>query len=147
MRPVVALAALVVLARTVRAETVPVGAFLTSSSQLSAWMSGRNAEVRAAGERTVQAQEEAGQSRVLPNPTLGIEVGSLPVGETNPPGLSFSDTSHFSFSLTELVEIGKRGPRIRGADLRARAAGEQARAALVDRVSDARAALGKTAWL
>jgi cobalt-zinc-cadmium efflux system outer membrane protein len=147
MRVVVLLASTIMVARPVRAETVPVGALLSSSSQLTAWMSGRNAEVRAAGERAVQAGEEAGQSRVLPNPTLGIEVGALTVGETNPPGLGFNDTSHFSFGLTVLVELGKRGPRIRGAELRARAAGQEARAALVDRVSDARAALGKAAWL
>jgi cobalt-zinc-cadmium efflux system outer membrane protein len=147
MRFILILAATTVVTRPLRAETVAVGALLSSSSQLTAWMSGRNAEVRAAGERAVQAGAEAAQSRVLPNPTLGIEVGSLTVGDTNPPGLGFADTSHFSFGLTELVEIGKRGPRIRSAELRARAAGQQARAALVDRVSDARVALGRTAWL
>src|SRR5262249_40565455 len=67
---------------------------------------------------------EARQAGVLPNPTLGLTLGGVPVGETNPPGLGFSDTANFTVGLTEVVELGKRGPRVRGAELRARAAAE-----------------------
>ena len=45
MRVVVLLIGTIVVVRPLRAETVPVGALLSSSSQLTAWMSGRNAEV------------------------------------------------------------------------------------------------------
>lgn len=144
------LAALVVclsFARPLHAETATVGALLSSPPALVAWLEAHSAEVRAARLRTAQANEELGQTKVLPNPNLELGLGNIPVGTTNPPGLGFTDTVNVTVGLTEMIELGKRGPRIRGAELRARAAGEDARAALSDRAADARAALGRTAWL
>jgi cobalt-zinc-cadmium efflux system outer membrane protein len=141
------LAALCVLSRPLLAQTAPVGALLASPPALVSWLEEHSAEVHAARLRTVQAGEELGQSRVLPNPNLEIGLGNIPIGQTNPPGLGFSDTVNVNVGLTEMIEIGKRGPRIRGAKLRADAAGEDARGALIDRAADARAALGRTTWL
>jgi cobalt-zinc-cadmium efflux system outer membrane protein len=117
-----------------------------SSPRLVAWLRARSAGVRAASERTLQAQAEARQAGVLPNPTLGVEVGTVALGSTNPPGLGIDQTSHVTVGLTEVVELGKRGPRVRGAELRARAAGEDGVAALADRLGDARLALGKAVY-
>jgi len=119
---------------------------LVSSPHLVAWLRTRSAGVRAATERTHQAEAEARQAGVLPNPTLGLTLGGVPVGETNPPGLGFSDVANFTVGLTEVVELGKRGPRQRGAELRARAAAEDGVGTLADRLGDARLALGKAVY-
>ncbi len=141
------LAALCFLSRPLLAQTASVGALLSSPPALVSWLEEHSAEVRAARLRNVQASEELGQAKVLPNPNLEVGLGNIPIGQTNPPGLAFSDTVNVTVGLTEMIELGKRGPRIRGAELRAQAAGEDARAALSDRAADARAALGRTAWL
>jgi len=119
---------------------------LVSSPHLVAWLRTRSAGVRAATEKTRQAEAEARQAGVLPNPTLGLTLGGVPVGETNPPGLGFSDTANFTVGLTEVVELGKRGPRQRGANLRARAAAEDGVGTLAERLGDARLALGKAVY-
>jgi cobalt-zinc-cadmium efflux system outer membrane protein len=138
---------IVASARPLHAQPAAVDALLASPPALVSWLEEHSAEVRAARQRSVQAAEDLGQSRVLPNPALELGLGNIPLGQTNPPGLGFSDTVNFTVGLTEMIEIGKRGPRIRGAELRAQAAGEDARAALGGRAADARAALGRTAWL
>jgi len=120
---------------------------LVSSPHLVAWLRTRSAGVRAATEKTRQAEAEARQAGVLPNPTLGLTLGGVPVGETNPPGLGFSDTANFTVGLTEVVELGKRGPRQRGANLRARAAAEDGVGTLAERLGDARLALGKAVYV
>src|SRR5262249_60928018 len=76
---------------------------LVSSPHLVAWLRTRSAGVRAATERTRQAEAEARQAGVLPNPTLGLTLGRVPVGETNPPGLGFTDTANFTVPLTAPV--------------------------------------------
>jgi cobalt-zinc-cadmium efflux system outer membrane protein len=117
-----------------------------SSPRLIAWLRARSAGVLAAAERTAQADAEAEQAGVLPNPTLGLEYGTIPIGTTNPPGLGVGDTSHVTVGLTEVVELGKRGPRSRAAELRAHAAAEDALGTIADRVGDARLALGKAVY-
>src|SRR5262249_56791986 len=80
------------------------------------------------------------------NPTRALTPGGVALGETNPPGLSFSDYANFTVGLTETVEIGKRGPRTRAAQLRARAAAEDGVGTLADRLGEARLALGKAVY-
>src|SRR5215470_2976546 len=119
---------------------------LVSSPHLVAWLRTRSAGVRAATEKTRQAEAEARQAGVLPNPTLGLSLGGVPVGDTNPPGLGFSDVANFTVGLTQVVELGKRGPRVRGAEARARASKEDEVGTLADRLGDARLALGKAVY-
>lgn len=59
------------------------------------------------------AMAEAERAGLLPNPTLGLSAGTLPLGTTNPPDLASPWTSipNFNVSASVLVELGKRGPR------------------------------------
>ena len=119
---------------------------LVSSPNLVTWLRARSAGVRAATERTLQAQADARQAGVLPNPTLDLSLGGVPIGETNPPGLGISDTANFTVGLSETIELGKRGPRTRAAELRAHASAEDGVGTLADRLGDARLALGKAVY-
>src|SRR5204862_1997038 len=65
----------------------------------------------------------------------------VPGGETNPPGLGFNETAIYTVGLSETVELGKRGPRMAGAELRQRSAALQLLAAERDQLSSARFAL------
>ena len=70
------------------------------------------------------------QSRLLPNPSLNAALNDVTVGATNPPGLGFHDVAIYGVTLTQTVEIGKRGPRRRSAELRLAAGHESYRDAL-----------------
>ncbi|MBY0277313.1 TolC family protein [Candidatus Binatia bacterium] len=69
------------------------------------------ARTRVAGDRaTVE------RSALLPNPTLDASMNTIPLGVTNPPGLDKLDqVPNYAFGVSELIEIGKRGPRQRAA--------------------------------
>ena len=57
---------------------------------------------------------EAMRARILPNPQFEVGVGTLPVGQTNPPNdIGYWDVPNYNFGVSELLEIGKRGPRQR----------------------------------
>ena len=72
----------------------------------------RSPELVDARLKLTQAQSEVGRSRQLPNPSLELGVGTLPLGATNPPGLRpLVDLPNYSVGLSTLVELGKRGPR------------------------------------
>jgi cobalt-zinc-cadmium efflux system outer membrane protein len=126
-----------------REDVASVNTLLVSTPRLTAWLRARSAGVRAASERLLQAQADVRQAGVFPNPTLGLEFGTVPLGETNPPGLGVSDTAHVTVGVQETVELGKRGPRIHGAELRAQAAAEDGVGTLADRLGDARLALAR----
>ena len=101
----------------------------------------------AAGTRVRQAEATVAQAHLVPNPTLSASAGDYAVGETNPPGLTFSDTAIYTTALGETVEIGKRGPRIAAAESRLEAE-RQAYADTVARVTgEARAALARVVYL
>ena len=73
---------------------------------------------------------------------LDASLADVPLGETNPPGLGFNETAIYTVGLSETVELGKRGPRIAGAELREKSASLQLVAAERDQLSAARLALG-----
>jgi cobalt-zinc-cadmium efflux system outer membrane protein len=129
-----------------REEIAYANTLLVSSPRLVAWLRARNAGVQAAVEKTHQAEAEARQAGVLPNPTLGLAWGGIPVGTTNPPGLSVGDSSQITIGLSEVIELGKRGPRTRAAELRAGAATEDGVATVADKLGDARLALAKAVY-
>jgi len=62
--------------------------------------------------RLAQAEADVTRSNVLPNPGFDFAWGTLALGPTNPPGLDkLRDVPNYTFTLNQLVELGKRGPR------------------------------------
>jgi outer membrane protein, heavy metal efflux system len=128
-------------------ETVRVDALLGDTSQLASWLAAHSRDVLAASARLGQTRADLAQSRLLPNPSLGATLNDVTVGATNPPGLGFRDTAIYGVVVSETIELGKRGPRIRAAGLRLEAGQEAYRDAWSDAIGRARLALGKVAHL
>ncbi len=86
----------------------------------------------------------------FPIPQLGLGAGGFTIGNNNPgqpAQLPLSQTLNVQVGVSELFELGKRGPRKRAAQLRTQEAGEQAVGSLGDRLGDATTALGKLAYV
>lgn len=115
---------------------------LRDGSRLRAWLAAHSPEIRAARARLAQSSADTRASRLLLNPVLDASLANVPVSETNPPGLGFNQTAIYTVGLSETVELGKRGPRIAGAELRQQAAQLQVASAERDQLSYARWALG-----
>jgi cobalt-zinc-cadmium efflux system outer membrane protein len=122
--------------------SVPV--LLRDSSRLAAWLASHSPEIRVARARLAQSQADTRTSHLLLNPVLDASLGNVPVGQTNPPGLGFNETAIYTVGLSETIELGKRGPRIAGAELRAKSSALQLVMAERDQQSVARFALGDT---
>jgi cobalt-zinc-cadmium efflux system outer membrane protein len=131
---------------------------LRDDRAVTAWLKQHHHEVRAAGARVAQARADVGNARILlPNPQLDVGIGGMGVGSTNqlnvdprtnkPYALSFGNQANYNVGLTQTIELGKRGPRIDAAELRAEEAGKSFQDALGDRVATARAALARVAYL
>jgi cobalt-zinc-cadmium efflux system outer membrane protein len=71
----------------------------------------------------------ADQARLLPNPGLVATWGTIPVGQRNPPEQPFGQVPSYSFGISQLVELGKRGPRRRAAEALREAEGQRLEAA------------------
>lgn len=86
------------------------------------------------------AQAELRQSRLLPNPTLDLGWGTVPVGPLNPPGLArpLANVPNYAVGLAYTFPVGKRRPAIRRAEALAEAA--QARLAAETRTLSLRLA-------
>jgi hypothetical protein len=104
---------------------VSVAALLRQSSRLAAWLASHSPEIHAARARVAQSRADVRTSHLLQNPVLDASLANVPVSETNPPGLSFNETAIYTVGLSETVELGKRGPRIAGAELRQKSASLQ----------------------
>ncbi len=120
---------------------------LRDDARLAVWVRTRSASVAASSARVQQAEADVGTSHLLPNPLVDFTVSDIAIGRTNPAGLGYSQTSIYSVGLTELVELGKRGPRIEAAELRWNAAKKSAVTTLAERVAEARLALGRSVYL
>src|SRR5690349_21574812 len=130
-------------------EAPSVKTLLADPTQLAAWLATHDPVLESARYKTEAAAATAQQARVYPNPQLNITSGGYPIGHNTvadasgnlvPVGLS--DSINFGVGVTELVELGKRGPRAAAADLRTSESGELAVGALGGRVTDATSALG-----
>jgi cobalt-zinc-cadmium efflux system outer membrane protein len=110
-------------------------------------MKEHNPDLLAAAARVDQARAEMAQQRTYPNPDLSAGVGDIPVGETNPPGLTRGETYIYSTALSETVEIGKRGPRIASARLRLEAERQAYLDSLARKTAEARLALARVVYL
>ncbi len=125
---------------------VPVETLLRDSRALRNWLTRRQPELRAASARVMAARAEVGADSRLPNPTLDASVSGA-IGRRNPPGLPWSDTIAYSVGLSETIELGKRGPRIRAAELRRSAATQAYRGELTNQLAAARSALARVVYL
>ncbi|HTQ06847.1 MAG TPA: TolC family protein [Polyangiaceae bacterium] len=125
----------------------PAHRLLRDSKSLSAWLSERSPDVRAARAQAHQAQAEARGARLLQNPVLDASLNDVPVSKTSPAGLGYRGTAIYGVGLSETFELGKRGPRSAAADLRARAAGLDTSNTLSERIAVARDALGRAVHL
>jgi cobalt-zinc-cadmium efflux system outer membrane protein len=126
---------------------VKVAALLRDNSALVAWMRTRSAEFTASVARVRQADADASQSRVLPNPIVDASLSDIVLGQSNPPGLGFGETAIYSAGVSETIELGKRGPRSRAADMRAQSAKLSSSSTLLERVALARLAMGRVVYL
>lgn len=148
---VIALAVGLVLAIARSAAAAPpeaarARALLADPAALSRWLEKRSSEVGAARAQVEQSRAEARAARLLPNPVADFSVSNFSVGETTPRGLGPGRTLAFDAGISELIELGKRGPRAAAADLRVQAAQKLATATLSQRVSEARLALGRAIY-
>ncbi len=126
---------------------VKVGTLLRDNGALVAWMRGRSNEFAASVARARQAEADASASRLLPNPIVDASLGDIVVGQSNPTGLGFGETAIYTAGITETIELGKRGPRSRAADLRWQSARLASSSTLLERVALARLALGRVVYL
>ncbi len=83
----------------------------TNDAELSRLVWERSADLQAARVRIALAQADAGRARLLPNPSIDVSYNTIPVGPHNPLGEPFLAIPNLVTGLSELVELGKRGPR------------------------------------
>ncbi|APR81873.1 Heavy metal RND efflux outer membrane protein, CzcC family protein [Minicystis rosea] len=135
------------------ARAAPVSGLLHDDRAIVTWLKQRHHALLAAQARVAQARADVGAARILlPNPQVDVTLGGIGVGRGNytlPPGtpLGFNDTSNIGVGITQTIELGKRGPRVEAAELRAESAGKGWEDALGDRVAEARSALARVAYL
>jgi len=142
--------ALGAISRPARAEPpIAVRALFTHPTELAAWLAGHDAPTEAARARHDAALETAHQASLRPNPQLSASAGGLVLGATNPssPRLGLGQTMSFTGELSEMFELGKRGPRQQAARLRAHEAAETSTAVLGARTGEATTTLGKLAYV
>lgn len=127
-------------------EKAPAVRLIKDPKALLDWLRAKSPTSKASEARALQGMEAYSQSRARPNPSANVTLSDLPRGETNPPGLGFHETAIWSFGVSQELEIGKRGPRIEGARLRAEAARATSKSDLLDEVAGARAALAHSVF-
>ena len=134
----------------VRADpAIAVGPLFTDPAQLARWLADRDPQVAAAHARVDAAMATARQAGVHPNPQLTASLGGIVVGASNPPSprLGLDQTTNLTAGVTELFELGKRGPRQHAARLRADEAAALATGTLGARIGEAMTTLGKLAYV
>jgi cobalt-zinc-cadmium efflux system outer membrane protein len=92
------------------------GALRVTLDEALAMMRRQNPEVLAEALKVSAAGGDTQTARLLPNPTLSASVGNLPLGRTNPPGLSADHTIVSQVALAEELQLwGRRRARIEAA--------------------------------
>jgi cobalt-zinc-cadmium efflux system outer membrane protein len=134
-------------AAAVTASSPPAAALLQDTPRLLEWLRAQSPEAAAADARVGQARADVGQATVwFPNPSVNMGVGGWPLGPTNPAGLGLHETVNFSAGVSQPLEVAKRGPRMRSAELGLQSERENRVALLTQRLSDARLALADAAF-
>ncbi len=72
-------------------------------------------DVLAARAQVIEADAARDHSHLLPNPTVGGDWATIPLG-TRTGGAPFWDVPNYTFGISSLLEIGKRGPRQEAAE-------------------------------
>ncbi|HXX30542.1 MAG TPA: TolC family protein [Myxococcaceae bacterium] len=81
-------------------------------ADLTALLWARSPDLVAAQLRVRLAGAELTRAKVWPNPGFDFLWATFPIGPTNPPGLDrFTEVPNYTFTLNQLVELGKRAPR------------------------------------
>lgn len=115
MRPPSLLACIVLLGAAAAWAQAPSSlplASLPDEEHLAALLWEHSPDFAAARARIASAQADLTRSHLLPNPEADLSWNTLPIGPTNPPGLSrLGDVPNYNIGLSELIELGKRGPR------------------------------------
>jgi cobalt-zinc-cadmium efflux system outer membrane protein len=146
------------MAGTAHADDAPgISGLLSDPTQLAAWLRAHDPQTIAAHEKVIAASESAEQARVYPNPQLSVALGNLAVHSYTTPDpttgmpiqgpTAFNQTSNVNAGVSELFELGKRGPRRRAADLRTSEATATSVGTLGGRLNDAMTTLGKLAYV
>ena len=127
--------AAVSLASIAHADAPPaIRVLLVAPPQLAAWLRDHDPTARASQAKVLQARALARQASVYQNPQLNVGVNDIALGAGNlPPSdpqaggvmrgpTGLFQTSNIGVGVSELFEIGKRGPRRDAAELRTREA-------------------------
>jgi cobalt-zinc-cadmium efflux system outer membrane protein len=107
----------------------------------------RNPDVLEARAAIATTAAELLRARTYPNPTLDAAWGTIPVGATTPKNLPepLTNVPNYTFGLSELIEIAKRGPREAAAVHTYERAQEGAQAKLAEKTFDLLRAIGRIA--
>jgi len=139
LRTVAILSNLVPLLALAESTTPPLRlSALPAPNELAALLWERAPRLQPSRVRLADARAGLERTHLLPNPTLDVSWNTIPIGELNPPGLEkpLAHVPNYVFGLSELVEIGKRGPRERSAASTLGSGVEEARATLFDAYFD-----------
>lgn len=119
----------------------------TGLAELAAHAMGRSSAVEASAVAMDAAAADVHQAALWPNPAFDFTWGAIPLGESNPPELDnpLLNVPNYSFGLSYLFELGKRGPRKRRSELLHHAARDDVATAAREVAFKAAAALGKAA--
>lgn len=120
---------------------------LASPARLLEALESENADVAAARARVAQLEASLEQSHLSPDPSLDLGIGGINVGESVPSDLPAGDSQNYSAGLKETIEIGKRAPRIRAAELRLEAERRRFASLLGTKAKEARGALAREIYL
>ncbi|XXF79180.1 TolC family protein [Myxococcaceae bacterium GXIMD 01537] len=132
------LAATVARAGVASPSTLPL-ASLPDDDRLAEVLWAHAPEFAAARARVASARANVTRAHLLPNPELDLSWNTLPIGPTNPPGLDrLKDVPNYVVGISELIELGKRGPRQDSARAALSATALESLAALRARTYDVR---------
>ena len=122
---------------------------LPSDTDLSSLLWERSPELQAARGRVAQVRGDFERSHLIPNPGLDVSMNTIPLGPINTSGQSITvnplDVPNYAFGVSELVELGKRGPRQQATRRALDAAVHDARELLRQRFYDLQEHLGEIA--
>jgi cobalt-zinc-cadmium efflux system outer membrane protein len=121
----------------------PATALLQDDVSLKRWVQERSHDVAAARSELDATRATERGSHLLPNPVVDLSVSNFVLGATEPKHLGLSRTLIYGAGVSELLELGKRGPRIAAAQLRSQAAQGRLATTLGERVAAARLALAR----
>ncbi|MFN8641503.1 MAG: TolC family protein [Candidatus Binatia bacterium] len=139
----------IAMAVAARADDVPglTPADYQDESRLAAAVWERSPDVLAARAESQVAASEETRAHLLPNPQLDLAWGTIPIGPTNPRDLNdpIGNVPNYSAGLSELVEIGKRGPRQAATAAEREAAAQRTVATFADQYFALLGAIGRVA--